>query len=120
MVDFKNHRHLLGTVGRSELKDLQIPSRLVWGTRTVQLKVYPILPRPGLGETTSGLLQLEWEDPLLQNLDQTRANRTHLLIWAGTRFRISDSFDLDVGFSEDIIRNIATDITFHLGVRVRL
>ena len=53
VVDFKNHRHLLGTVGRSELKDLQIPSRLVWGTRTVQLKVYPIRPRPGLGETTS-------------------------------------------------------------------
>ncbi len=53
VVDFKNHRHLLGTVGRSELKDLQIPSRLVWGTRTVQLKVYPILPRPGLGDITS-------------------------------------------------------------------
>ncbi len=53
VVDFKNHRHLLGTVGRSELKDLQIPSRLVWGTRTVQLKVYPVLPRPALGETTA-------------------------------------------------------------------
>ena len=53
VVDFKNHRHLLGRVGRSELKDLQIPSRLVWGTRTVQLKVYPVLPRPRLGETTA-------------------------------------------------------------------
>ncbi len=53
VVDFKNHRHLLGTVGRSELKDLETPSRLIWGTRTVQLKVYPILPRLGLGQTTS-------------------------------------------------------------------
>ncbi len=53
VVDSRNHRHLLGKVGRSELKDLHIPSRLVWGTRTVQLKVYPILPRPGLGGTTS-------------------------------------------------------------------
>ena len=53
VVDSNHHRHLLGRVGRSELKDFQIPSRLVWGTRTVQLKVYPILPRPGLGDTTS-------------------------------------------------------------------
>ncbi len=50
VVDFKNHRHLLGRVGRSELKDLQIPSRLVWGTRTVQLKVYPVQPMLGLGQ----------------------------------------------------------------------
>ena len=50
VVDYKNHRHLLGRVGRSELKDLQIPSRLVWGTRTVQLKVYPVLPRHHLSQ----------------------------------------------------------------------
>ncbi len=53
VVDSRNHRHLLGRVGPSELKDLQIPSRLVWGTRTVQLKVYPVQfhvqPIPGLG-----------------------------------------------------------------------
>ena len=53
VVDYKNHRHLLGRVGRSELKDLQIPSRLVWGTRRVQLKVYPVQPMLGLGDTTS-------------------------------------------------------------------
>jgi len=52
VVDYKNHRHLLGRVGRSELKDLQIPSRLVWGTRTIQLKVYPVQPMLGLGETS--------------------------------------------------------------------
>ena len=46
VVDSDHHRHLLGRVGRSELKDLQIPSGVVfWGTRTVQLKVYPVLPR---------------------------------------------------------------------------
>ena len=50
VVDYKNHRHLLGKVGRYELKDLQIPSRLVWGTRTIQLKVYPVQPMLGLGE----------------------------------------------------------------------
>ncbi len=50
VVDYKNHRHLLGRVGPSELKDLQIPSRLVWGTRTVQLKVYPVQSMLGLGE----------------------------------------------------------------------
>ncbi len=54
VIDSNHNRHLLGKVGRSELKDLQIPARLVWGTRTVQLKVYPILPMPGLGETSFG------------------------------------------------------------------
>ena len=53
VVDYKNHRHLLGRVGPSELKDLQIPSGLVWGTRRVQLKVYPVQPKLGLGETTA-------------------------------------------------------------------
>ena len=53
VVDYKNHRHLLGRVGRSELKDLQIPSRLVWGTRRVQLKVYPVQPILGLGVATA-------------------------------------------------------------------
>ena len=52
VVDSNHHRHLLDRVGRSELKDLQIPSRLVRGTRTVQLKVYPALRfLSGLGET---------------------------------------------------------------------
>ena len=52
VVDSRNHRHLLGRVGPSELRDLQIPARLVWGTRTVQLKVYPVLPMLGLGESS--------------------------------------------------------------------
>ena len=53
LVDYKNHRHLLGRVGPSELKDLQIPSGLVWGTRRVQLKVLPVQPKLGLGENTA-------------------------------------------------------------------
>ena len=53
LVDYKNHRHLLGRVGPSEVKDLQIPSGSVWGTRTVQLKVYPVQPMLGLGDTTA-------------------------------------------------------------------
>ncbi len=52
VVDSRNHRHLLGRVGPSELRDLQIPARLVWGTRTVQLKVYPVQPMLGLGEAS--------------------------------------------------------------------
>ena len=52
VVDSDHHRHWLGRVGRSELKDLQIPSRLVWGTRTVQLEVYPAQQILGLSETS--------------------------------------------------------------------
>ena len=51
VVDSNHHRHLLGRVGRSKVKDLQIPSRLVRGTSTVQLKVYPALRISGLSET---------------------------------------------------------------------
>ena len=40
VVDSNNHSHLLGRVGRSKVKDLQIPSRLIRGT--VQLKVFPV------------------------------------------------------------------------------
>ncbi len=43
VVDSHNHRHLLGTVGRSRFKNLQIPAGLTRGTGTVQLKVYPVL-----------------------------------------------------------------------------
>ena len=53
VVDSNHHRHLLGRVGPSELKDRQIPSGLVWGTRTVQFKVYPVQPMLGLGDTTA-------------------------------------------------------------------
>ena len=52
VVDSNHHRHLLGRVGRSELKDLQIPSRLVWGIRTIQLQVYPAQQIRGLSETS--------------------------------------------------------------------
>ena len=53
VVDSDNHRHWLGRVGPSKFKDLQIPSHVVRRTGTVQLKVYPVLPRPALGETTA-------------------------------------------------------------------
>ncbi len=43
LVDSDNRRHLLGRVGRSEFKNLQIPAGLARGTGTVQLKVYPVL-----------------------------------------------------------------------------
>ena len=52
VVDSDHHRHLLGSVGPSKLKDLQIPSGLVRGIGTVQLKVYPVLTRPSLGYTS--------------------------------------------------------------------
>ena len=49
VVDSDNRRHLLGSVGNSRVKDLQIPKGLVRGTGTVQLKVYPIMLSPGIG-----------------------------------------------------------------------
>ncbi len=51
VVDSDNRRHLLGRVGPTKLKDLQIPAGLGQGTGTVQLKVYPVLPAPGPGVT---------------------------------------------------------------------
>ena len=52
VVDSDQHRHWLGRVGPSKLKDLQIPSRLVRGSGTIQLKVYPVLARPSQGESS--------------------------------------------------------------------
>ncbi|MCH7564951.1 MAG: hypothetical protein IH968_14135 [Gemmatimonadetes bacterium] len=46
VVDSHNRRRLLGRVGPSESKDLQIPAGLVRGTGTIHLKVYPDLPSP--------------------------------------------------------------------------
>jgi len=74
----------------------------------------------GLSKNLSAIVQYEWEDPLLANLDSVRANRTHLLVWIAGRYRFSDRFGLDLGFSEDPITNLSTDVTFHLGFRVRL
>ncbi len=79
VVDSRNHRHLLGTVGPSELKDLQIPARLVWGTRTVQLKVYPVLPRHHLsqpsfepaGITTREFFSIQSDQVIVLNLERT-------------------------------------------------
>ena len=44
VVDSNDRLHLLGRVGRSKFKNLQIPAGLARGTGTVQLKVYPVLP----------------------------------------------------------------------------
>ena len=49
VVDSQNRRHLLGKVGHSRFKDLQIPAGLTRGTGTVQLKVYPVQLQPGIG-----------------------------------------------------------------------
>ena len=46
VLDSNNRLRWLGRVGRSKVKDLQIPSGLVRGT--VQLKVYPVVPYDGL------------------------------------------------------------------------
>ena len=44
VVDSDNRSHLLGRVGPSSNKELQIPAGLVRGTGTVQFKVYPVQP----------------------------------------------------------------------------
>lgn len=46
VVDSNNRLQWLGRVGRSKVKDLQIPSDLVRGT--VQLKVYPVVYGPSM------------------------------------------------------------------------
>ncbi len=79
VVDSDHHRHLLGRVGGSELKDLQIPSGVVfWGTRTVQLKVYPVLPRHHLSQPSfkSAGIKTRWfsiqsDQVIVLNLERT-------------------------------------------------
>ena len=51
VVDSHNRRQLLGTVGRSQFKELQLPAGWAQGTGTIQFKVYPVLPQPGLAES---------------------------------------------------------------------
>ena len=84
VVDSDYHRHLLGRVGRSELKDLQIPSGVVfWGTRTVQLKVYPVLAtRPSLGYTSAGI-ETRWFSIQLDEVIELNLERTLMRSLAG-------------------------------------
>ncbi len=49
LVDSHHRRHLLGRVGPSKSKDLQIPTDLVRDTGTVELKIYPVMPQHGPG-----------------------------------------------------------------------
>ncbi len=44
VVDSDNRRHLLGRVGPTSNKELQIPAAFVREAGTVQLEVYPVLP----------------------------------------------------------------------------
>ncbi len=53
VVDSNNRLRLLGTVGRSQFKALQIPAGLAQGPGTVQLKVYPVPPQLGPAESAS-------------------------------------------------------------------
>ena len=77
VVDSQNRRHLLGKVGHSRFKDLQIPARLTRGTGTVQLKVYPVQLQPGIGvsafESTgvkTGVLSVQSDQVIVLYLEQ--------------------------------------------------
>ena len=48
LVDSSDRRHLLGTVDDEEFKSLTVPAHLSSGTEAVRIKIYPVLPRPGL------------------------------------------------------------------------
>lgn len=49
LVNSDHRRHLLGRVGASRSKDLQIPTDLVQESGTIQLKIYPVMPQHGPG-----------------------------------------------------------------------
>lgn len=63
--------------------------------------------------------QIEWETSLLENLDETHANRTQALFWLGGRWAVSDRTTLEASVGEDAIRSVSPDVTFAFGLRHR-
>lgn len=48
LVDSNDQRYLLGRVDHMQFKNLEIPAEMTAGTEGVRIKIYPILPKPGL------------------------------------------------------------------------
>ncbi|MFQ5504675.1 MAG: DUF3187 family protein [Planctomycetota bacterium] len=74
----------------------------------------------GALERLSGLVQVEWEESLLGALDETHAKSDQALISLGGRYRASPGVAWELAVAEDLIRNVSADISFHLGLRVKL
>lgn len=74
----------------------------------------------GVTSWLTGLVQAEYETTVLRKLDSENAGSEHLMLWLGTRVRFTDNIDLEVALSEDVILNVAPDIAFRAGLRLRL
>ncbi len=48
LVDSNDQRYLLGRVDNLKFKNLEVPAELALGTEAVRIKIYPVLPKPGL------------------------------------------------------------------------
>ncbi len=77
------------------------------GSLTLELQ-----PLRGLGL----LAQCSWETAALADLELDRANRDAMLLWLGSRLRLEGDLFLEVGFGEDLSKNIAPDFTAWLSM----
>jgi len=48
LVDSSDERYLLGRVDDGRFENLEVPAELTLGTEGVRIKIYPVLPKPGL------------------------------------------------------------------------
>ncbi len=67
----------------------------------------------------SFLAQVEWETSLLDELDETHANRDQVLLWTGGRYAFSERSALEFSVGEDLVRSVSPDVTFAFGLRHR-
>lgn len=68
-----------------------------------------------LGNTLHGLVQIEYETSTLRNLPVAAAERDHLLLWVGARWRVGDRWGLEFGFGEDLQALVSPDFTAWIG-----
>jgi hypothetical protein len=86
---------------------------------------YGDVPSLGIGlevslvEGLSCLSQIQWERSVLRELDNDHARSDQALLWLGGRYRFSPRHEIELAVGEDLIRNVSTDVTLHLGLRMR-
>jgi len=51
LVNSSDERYLLGRVNNMQFKNLEIPEEMTAGTEGVRIKIYPIMPKPGLQQS---------------------------------------------------------------------
>lgn len=63
------------------------------------------------------LSQIQWEQSVLRELDQSNAERDQVILWLGARARLAERLSLDLAVGEDLVRKISPDVQFHAGLR---